>query len=61
MFEDCFRLKEIQMDSNIEGIDNLQCIFSCCHSLQSLDFSKWDRSQVESGGKYFLSGTVSLN
>lgn len=61
MFENCFGLKEIQMDWNVAGISSLQCIFKCCHNLQSLDLSKWDLSQVESGGEYFLSGAVSLS
>ena len=61
MFENCFGLEEIQMGWNVAGIDSLQCIFKCCHSLQSLDLSKWDLSQIESGGEHFLSGTVSLN
>lgn len=63
MFKNCVRLKEIQMDWNVAGIDSLQCIFKCCHSLQSLDLSKWDLSQVEaeSGDEHFLSGAVSLS
>ena len=61
MFENCFGLKEIQMDWNVAGISSLQCIFKCCHNLESLDLSKWDLSQVESGGEYFLSGAVSLS
>ena len=61
MFENCFGLKEIQMDWNVAGISSLQCIFKCCHNLQSLDLSKWDLSKVESGGEYFLSGEVSLS
>ena len=61
MFENCFGLEEIQMGWNVAGIDSLQCIFKCCHNLQSLDLSKWDLSQVEYGGEYFLSGAASLS
>lgn len=61
MFGWCFKLESIQLDCTISDIDSVYAIFYCCHNLQSLDLSKWDLSQVESGGEYFLSGEVSLS
>ena len=61
MFGWCFKLESIQLDCTISDIDTVYAIFKCCHNLQSLDLSKWDLSQVESGGEYFLSGAVSLS
>ena len=61
MFGWCFKLESIQLDCTISDIDSVDAIFCCCHNLQSLDLSKWDLSKTESGGKYFLSGAVSLS
>jgi len=60
MFEFCSKLEELKFDVSIQNIDDVGCIFSCCHSLKSLDLSKWNLDKVESGGAYFLNGAISL-